>query len=315
MAALQELLEKSTYFNNNIIQIVKGIANAGQRISEHLRNGALNEGFGNKIGLQNTHGEQVSTLDVLSHEIVMQELKRFKKVRSVISEEAEQEIFLNLSGKYRIAIDPLDGSSNIKHNIPTGTIFAIYEYSGKSLKAKDLMAAGYLMYGPATCLTLSDGFSCHSFTLHPLTQQFLLSAYNHKTPNSGSIYSFNDALSSDSPITRRFLNALKASNNYTSRYVGSLVADFHRNLSTGGVFMYPRTAKNPEGKLRLFYEALPLFFIAKAAGGATLIDWNDPLEAENENIHKKCDLVIGSRSEVRQFKELLAELPVIRKVA
>ena len=315
MAALQELLQKSSYFNNSIIQIVKSIANAGKQIAEHLQAADLREGFGNKLGMHNTHGEQVAALDVLSHDTVMQELKQHCKIRSVISEEAEQEVFLNLSGHYRVAIDPLDGSSNIQHNIPTGTIFGIYEFSGKALKAKDLMAAGYIMYGPATLLTISDGFSCHTFTLHPVAKQFVLTSYNHKSPNSGSIYSFNNALLGESPITRNYLKVLRNSKRYTSRYVGSLVADFHRNLSTGGVFMYPKTDKNPHGKLRLFYEALPLSFIAKAAGGSALVDWHEPMDATSDNIHQKCDLVIGSRTEVRQFTELLDQVPNIRKVA
>ncbi|MDH5511520.1 MAG: class 1 fructose-bisphosphatase, partial [Nitrospinota bacterium] len=216
-------------------------------------------------------------------------------------------------GKYTLAFDPLDGSSNIDANVSIGTIFSIHRKISNSPKGtvddflqvgRKQVAAGYIIYGSATMLVLTFGMGVHGFTLDPSIGEFLLSHPNIRTPARGRIYSVNEGNTSkwDERATRAVeyfkANDKETGRPYSSRYIGSLVADFHRNLLYGGIFMYPADRGNPEGKLRLLYEASPLAFICEQAGGAAISGGEDILDIKPTSLHQRVPLFIGSKDDV-----------------
>nr|WP_305775309.1 class 1 fructose-bisphosphatase [Leptospira ryugenii] len=272
----------------------------------------------------NVQGETQMKLDQYADNAFNQSLKICGHLCALASEEHEEIIPIPSGyaiGKYTMAIDPLDGSSNIDTNVSIGTIFSIHQRLEPSSKApgteKDLLqkgslqrCAGYIIYGSSTMLVLSTGKSVVGFTLDPSLGEFLLSHPDMKMPDSGSIYSANEGNASYwGKEVQDYIAHIKSIEGgkkpKTGRYIGSLVADFHRNLLKGGIFLYPndtKSSKYPNGKLRLLYEAAPMAYIAEQAGGmAVTVKGERILDLEPKSLHERTTLVIGSKQEVLEF--------------
>lgn len=314
------LLEEQRNFpeaTGDFTMILEQIAFAAKIISREVNKAGIVNILG-KADSSNIHGEQQQKLDVFANEKMIQALDHTGKICAMASEEVEDIINIPSKypkGKYLVVFDPLDGSSNIDVNISIGTIFGIYKrisFDGDSCRqdfmqpGRNLVAAGYVIYGSSTMFVYTTGRGVNGFTLDPSVGEFLLSHENMKTPEFGSIYSINEANYHkwDERI-KKFVEHLKniKERQYTSRYIGSLVADFHRNLLKGGVFLYPGDSKNPKGKLRLLYEACPLAFIVEQAGGAATDGDIDILDIQPENLHQKTPLIIGSKFEVDLYRK------------
>jgi fructose-1,6-bisphosphatase I len=291
------------------------IALAAKIIAAAIRRAGLVNILGS-IGQRNVQGEEQQKLDVFANETIKNALKHTGRVCVMASEEDEDIIPIPPEyplGKYAVLFDPLDGSSNIDVNSAVGTIFSIYRrvsLEGRGT-VRDVLqsgcrqvAAGYVMYGSSTMLVYTTGQGAHGFTLDPTIGEFLLSHPRIVTPRVGTYYSVNESnfgrwdrgfqaavrgLKGDMP------DVMKPKN---SRYVGSLVADFHRNLIAGGIFLYPADTKNPRGKLRLLYEASPMAFIAEQAEGSATDGLNRILDVVPHALHQRTPLVIGSREDV-----------------
>jgi len=240
----------------------------------------------------------------------------------VVSEEQDEPALVPEqwhSGRYVVTVDPLDGSSNIDVNATIGTIFGIFrrksdegevaQISDALRPGTDLMAAGYIVYGSGTVLVLASDAGVHGFTLDPTVGEFFLSHPNIRVPE-GKLYSCNEAYALQwQPGVQAFLASAKG-RGFKARYIGSLVADFHRNLLKGGVFLYPATAASPEGKLRLLYEGFPLAYIIEKAGGAATDGRQRILDKVPETLHARTPLVIGSSSLVEELTErMVADEP------
>ncbi len=281
-------------------------------------------------GDENVQGEEVKKLDVFANDVLTNVMKQGGHICAVCSEEEENFIPINknfgsdnsVSNKYICHFDPLDGSSNIDVNVSIGTIFSIYRRVTESgpgaledcLQKGDVqVAAGYVIYGSSTVLTYTAGKGVHLFTLDPSVGEFLLSTENISIPKKSKIYSVNEGnYCKWSDGMKKYINHLKEDDEstgrpYTSRYVGSLVADFHRNLIYGGIFIYPADLKNKNGKLRLMYEANPLSFIVEQAGGRSSDGKNRILDLIPESLHQRTPLYIGSEEDVLLAEKYLRE--------
>jgi len=268
-------------------------------------------------GETNVQGEEVQKLDDLANNILIRTLSRGGKVCAIGSEENDEPILVPdgyPSGKYVVMFDPLDGSSNIDVNVSIGTIFGIHERrspAGGKASAKDLLqaggrqvAAGYVIYGSSTMLVYTTGQGVHGFTLDPSVGEFFLSHIDIKIPDYGKIFSINEgnSVTWEQPV-RSWTDWLKTPSDdqrrpYSARYVGSLVADFHRTLLKGGVFAYPADKKNTSGKLRLMYEAAPLALLVEQAGGTASTGTERILDIVPTELHQRVPLYIGSKSDV-----------------
>lgn len=301
------------------------IALAGKIVSQQVRRAGLSDILGS-LGTTNVQGEVQQKLDVFASETLHNALSYGGRVCVMASEEVEEPLTPPPGvpiGKYVVLYDPLDGSSNIDVNISIGTIFGIYRRrtsgSGSGtledvLRAgRELVAAGYVIYGSSTMLVYSTGQGVHGFTLEPSIGEFLLSHPNIATPEVGKYYSVNESnFQRWTPDVRAVVKTFKEGDGDGSikgknaRYIGSLVADFHRNLMAGGIFLYPADTKSPHGKLRLLYEASPLAFVAEHAGGAATDGQRPILEIEPEELHQRTPLVIGSKQDVEFATRLMA---------
>jgi fructose-1,6-bisphosphatase I len=291
------------------------IALAAKIIAAAIRRAGLVNILGT-AGNRNVQGEEQQKLDVIANETFKNCLNRTGRVCVMGSEEDEDVIPVPPEypvGKYAVLFDPLDGSSNIDVNAAVGTIFSIYRrisMEGRGTVGDVLqpgckqVASGYVMYGSSTMLVYTTGQGAHGFTLDPTIGEFLLSHPRIVTPRVGTYYSVNESnfgrwdrgmqaavrgLKGDAPDQMQPKN---------SRYIGSLVADFHRNLIAGGIFLYPADARNPQGKLRLLYEASPMAFIAEQAEGSATDGTNRILDIIPHSLHQRTPLVIGSREDV-----------------
>jgi fructose-1,6-bisphosphatase I len=276
-----------------------------------------------ETGKENVHGERVQRLDRYAHETLHRLLGSTGQLAVLASEEDEGIVPVlqgKQPGKYVVNFDPLDGSSNIGANVNIGTIFSILpritrEGSGTMQDClqpgQRQLAAGYVMYGSSTMLVYTTGNGVHGFTYEPSIGEFLLSEPNIRTPSRGHIYSTNEGnYAFWSEEVQRYVDWLKADDAalqhpYTGRYVGSLVADFHRNLLYGGIFLYPASRRTPQGKLRVLYEATPLAFVAEQAGGAASNGVRRIMEIEPASLHERTPLFIGSSKDVRECEEFL----------
>jgi fructose-1,6-bisphosphatase I len=273
---------------------------------------------------RNIHGEDVQKLDAWAHDVIFKALDHCGHLACMASEEAEH--FLPIpakfkAGNYVLLYDPLDGSSNIEANVSIGTIFSIHRKitTGERgteqdclQKGRDQVAAGYVVYGSSTMLVYSTGHGVHGFTLDPSIGEFLLSHPDMRFPSPGKrIYSVNEGnCNSWSDGQRAFVDHLKGVDGtnpkpFSSRYIGSLVADFHRNLLYGGIFMYPGDRKNPDGKLRLLYEAAPLAMLAEQAGGRASTGAIDINDVQPERLHQRVPLYVGSKQWVDLAEQYL----------
>ena len=299
--------------------LLSGLTLATKMVEAKIRQGALSDALGVK-GSINVQGEVQQKLDVYANEALLHILGGRDSVAALVSEENEEPVIINAdpeSGRYIIVFDPLDGSSNIDVNVNVGTIFSIHKrLPGQPLETAILqpgakqVAAGYVVYGPSTMLVYTAGNGVHGFTLDPAIGAFVLTNDQMKMPDQGPYYSTNEANESSWPLPfQQFVNRLRRSQlngqAYSSRYIGSLVADFHRTLLKGGVFLYPPTEKASKGKLRLLYEANPLAFIAEQAGGAASTGSRRILDLQPESIHQRTSFVVGSRVEVEALQAMV----------
>jgi fructose-1,6-bisphosphatase I len=298
------------------------IALAAKIIAGAIRRAGLVDILGSARHV-NVQGEEQQKLDIFANDTMKNCLMHTGRVCTMASEEDEDIIPVpenRQAGKYAVLFDPLDGSTNIDVNSAVGTIFSIYRRTsldGRGTVADVLqqglrqVAAGYAMYGSSTMLVYTTGRGVHGFTLDPSIGEFCLSHPNLRTPRVGKYYSVNESnfgrwSKGVQTAVRGFhgdLPDLIAGKN--SRYIGSLVADFHRNLINGGVFMYPADTKNPDGKLRLLYEAAPMAFLAEQAGGAATDGIGRILDIQPTHLHQRVPLVIGAADDVEFVKQTL----------
>src|SRR5882757_6001321 len=268
--------EQFHFASGELSQLLRDIALASKVVNREVNKAGLIDIMG-ALGSQNLTGDQQQKLDVLANIRFTRALTKGGEACALISEESETYVDLNNDGKYIIAIDPLDGSSNINVNVSIGTIFSIYRRKspiGQPITEQDILqrgdeqvAAGYILYGSSTMLVYTTGHGVNGFTHDPSLGEYVLSHPDMTIPKDGKIYSINEGLANS--FSNKVNNYIKycKDNNYTARYIGSLVADFHRNLLKGGIYIYPATAKDANGKLRLMYECNALAFIAEQAGG------------------------------------------------
>jgi fructose-1,6-bisphosphatase I len=302
--------------------ILYDIALAAKMISSKVRRAGLVDILG-ALESQNVQGEIQQKLDVFANETIVKAMDHTGRLAAMASEEEPDIIPIPdefKCGKYVLLFDPLDGSSNIDVNVPVGTIFSVLKKitRGNHGNLEDMLqpgrrqvAAGYIIYGSSTMLVYTTGQGVHGFTLDPSIGEFLLSHPNIQIPARGRYLSVNNGYeqSWDARVTalmRRYRGLDGSQKPMSERYVGSLVADFHRNLLGGGLFAYPANKQSPRGKLRLLYEANPLAFIVEAAGGAAIDGKADILNVMPDELHQRTPLFIGSKQDVQTAREVLA---------
>lgn len=297
------------YASGELSQLLRDIALASKVVNREVNKAGLIDLMG-AIGSQNMAGDEQQKLDVLANIRFTRALMKGGEVCALVSEESESFVDLNNEGHYVIAIDPLDGSSNIDVNVSIGTIFSIYRRkspAGTPIQTTDILqkgaeqvAAGYVLYGSSTMLVYTTGHGVNGFTYEPSLGEYFLSHPNMKMPEDGKIYSVNEgsANSFNQPV-KDYIQYCK-DKNYTARYIGSLVADFHRNLLKGGIYIYPATAKDPHGKLRLMYECNALAFVAEQAGGKASNGKSRILDIGLNDLHQRTAFYVGSRNMVEK---------------
>ena len=312
-----------------LAEVFGAIAAAARQIERKIRLAGLGDVHGagstyGAAGAVNVQGEQQQKLDVFANELLTRLLGTVPHVAAIVSEEDEGPVVFEhavpaAAEKFVVVFDPLDGSSNIDVNVNVGTIFSVVRMQGDVVASvlrpgTSQVAAGYVLYGPSAVMIVTIGDGVVAFTLDE-EDRFVLTAEGMTMPGQGPYYSANEANAASWPVVyREYLQGLVrgalGGRSYGSRYIGSLVADFHRTLLKGGVFLYPPTEKTPKGKLRLLYEAYPLAMIAEQAGGAAVDGRERILEVRGEGIHARTPLVIGSRREVEALQAMvLAALP------
>ena len=295
--------------------LMSGITLATKMIEAKIRSAGLTDLYG-AFGAENVQGEQQQKLDVYANQALMHCLGTRESVAALVSEEDETPVTTEHSletGKYIIVFDPLDGSSNIDVNVNVGTIFSVHKrMTWGSLDESILqpgtkqVAAGYVLYGPSTMLVYTTGDGVHGFTLDPTIGAFVLTAEHMKMPEKGPYYSVNEANEGTWPEGYAAYVAGLKGTGYSSRYIGSLVADFHRTLLKGGIFLYPPTRQKAAGKLRLLYEANPLAMIAEQAGGMASNGTERILALKPVAIHQRTPFVVGSKNEMEAFAAAMA---------
>lgn len=275
-------------------------------------------------GNENVHGEEVRKLDIYAHEMLIKAMDHGGHLCVMASEEEEDIIHIpkhHRIGKYVLLFDPLDGSSNIDANISIGTIFSIYKRispDGIPGTLEDCLqpginqiAAGYVVYGSSTILVYTTGEGVHGFTLDPSIGEFLLSHENICIPKKGKIYSINEGnYKYWHPGLKKYIKYLQEEDEaterpYSTRYIGSMVADIHRNLLYGGIFMYPADSRHPNGKLRLMYECNPMAMIVENAGGRATDGKQRILEIKPKSLHQRVPIFIGSEEDVKMVEEFM----------
>jgi fructose-1,6-bisphosphatase I len=302
--------------------ILYDLALAAKMIANKVRRAGLADVLGATEDV-NVQGETQQKLDVLANTIIIKALDHGGRLAAMASEEEADIIQIPdkfRTGKYVILFDPLDGSSNIDVNVPVGTIFSVLRKVSHGSRGEmvDMLqpgrrqvAAGYVIYGSSTMLVYTTGQGAHGFTLDPALGEFLLSHPNIRIPPRARYLSVNDSYESawdeaTRQLMRRYRGMDGARKPLSGRYVGSLVADFHRNLLGGGVFAYPANAQSRRGKLRLLYEANPLAFICEQAGGAASDGRTSVLDVQPTELHQRTPLFIGSADEVALAQSMLA---------
>ena len=306
------------FATGELSQLLRDIALAGKLVFREISRAGLLDVSG-AFGNQNVQGEEQQKLDVIANIRFIRALRNGGEVCAIVSEEDEKIIDLeNPQGRYVIAIDPLDGSSNIDVNVSIGTIFSIYRRKSPAggpvmmedvlQKGTEQIGAGYILYGSSTMLVYSTGHGVNGFTYEPSLGEFFLSHSHMTIPKDGTIYSINEGSWHDfHPGTRDYIEYCKEQR-FSARYIGSLVADFHRNLLKGGIYIYPGTTNRPNGKLRLLYECNALAFIIEQAGGMATNGECRILEMEPQELHQRAPLYIGSEKMVTMAMEMHREL-------
>lgn len=319
------------FAKGELSRLLSAIRLAAKIVNREVNKAGLVDDILGSAGKENVQGETQQNLDVYANIQMINALRAQQEVCGIGSEENEDFIAFDheeaIWGKYVVLMDPLDGSSNIDVNVSIGTIFSIYRRKTKpGTKAeledflqpgRDLVAAGYIIYGSSTMLVFSTGHGVNGFTLDPSIGVFCLSHPDMRIPEDGLIYSINEGNYRQFPEgVKRYIKYCQeeepdTQRPYTSRYIGSLVADFHRNLIKGGIYIYPPTGKNPNGKLRLMYENIPLAFIVEQAGGVASNGKIPILDIQPERLHQRTPLYIGSKNMVQKAKEYLAKYSTV----
>jgi len=302
--------------------ILYDVALAAKMIANKVRSAGLADILGSD-GSQNVQGETQQKLDVISNDIIVKAMDHGGRLCAMASEEEPDIIQIPdgfRCGKYCLLFDPLDGSSNIDVNVPVGTIFSVVRKITRGVRGEmeDMLqpgrrqvAAGYILYGSSTMMVYTTGQGAHGFTLDPSIGEFLLSHPNIRIPERGRYLSVNDSYEqvwdeNVKALMRRYRGLDGEQKAMNVRYVGSLVADFHRNLLGGGIFAYPANRKTPNGKLRLLYEANPLAFVCEQAGGAAINGVKRILDVEPHELHERTPLYIGSKGDVETAQQMLS---------
>jgi len=307
------------YASGEFSRLLNDIGIAAKIVNREINKAGLADIMGYE-GSQNIQGEDQKKLDVYANNEFIKALKNGGQVCAIASEENEGLITfdspLSNNGKYVVAMDPLDGSSNIEVNVSIGTIFSIYRRKTEAGKpgteedllqpGTDLVAAGYVIYGSSTMLVYSTGNGVNGFTLDTSVGLFLLSHPDIKIPEGGNIYSINEANYIYFPEgVKEYLRYCQEDDSttnrpYITRYIGSAVADFHRNLIRGGIYMYPGNRKMKDGKLRLLYECIPIAFLAEQAGGKATDGFRRIIEIQPDSLHQRIPFFAGSKHMVEK---------------
>lgn len=328
----QFIIEKQAdfpYAKGELSRLLRDIGIASKIVNREVNKAGLMDILGS-AGNTNIQGEAQQKLDVYANEQFITALRSGGECCIVASEENEDiiriESAVSSGAKYVVAIDPLDGSSNIDVNVPVGTIFSIYRRVSEDGPATltdvlqqgtQQVAAGYVIYGSSTMLVYTTGNGVNGFTLDPSIGEFCLSHPNMKIPRTGTIYSINEGNYVHFPKgVKQYIKYCQAEDAethrpYTSRYIGSMVADLHRNLIKGGIFIYPVTASAPSGKLRLVYECNPMAFVIEQAGGRASNGRQRILELEVSGLHQRVPVFIGSEDMVLLAERFLKEAGVL----
>lgn len=312
------------YAKGELSSLLTHIGTAAKMVNKKINKAGLVDIIGS-AGEVNIQGENQQKLDVYADEVFISALLASGECCGVATEENENEIVFTEAfaskGKYIVCMDPLDGSSNIDYNVSVGTIFSIYRrisQRGEKASNEDFLqegskqvAAGYIVYGSSTMLVYSTGNGVNGFTLDPSIGEFCLSHPCIKTPEDGSIYSVNEGNYIHFPDgVKKYIKYCqeidkRTGRPYSSRYIGSLVSDFHRNLLKGGIFLYPQNENAPSGKLRLVYECNPIAFIASQAGGTATDGKRSILEITPSALHQRSPFYAGSKNMVNMVQEFL----------
>ncbi len=324
----QFIIEKQTDFpfsKGELSRLLADISIAAKIVNREVSKAGLVDILG-ETGTVNIQGERVKKLDVFANEQFIAAFKAGGEVCAIASEENDDIISINTdiskNAKYVIAIDPLDGSSNIDVNVSIGTIFSIYRrvsLKGSGVledfmqRGTDQVAAGYIIYGSSCMLVYTTGKGVNGFTLDPSIGEFCLSHPNIQTPKKGNVYSINEGNYLHFPDgIKKYLKFCQEEDElsnrpYSSRYIGSGVADIHRNLITGGIYIYPTTTKSPMGKLRLLYECNPLAFILEQAGGKASTGGKRIMELPITDLHQRTPLFLGSSEMVDVAQDFMTK--------
>ena len=330
----QFIIEKQSdfpYAKGELSRLLRDIGIAAKIVNREVNKAGLVDILGT-AGTVNIQGEEQKKLDMYANEQFISALTSGGECCIVATEEEDEFVAIDSpvskNAKYIVCIDPLDGSSNIDVNVSVGTIFSIYRrksVEGNATihdvlqKGTDQVAAGYIIYGSSTMLVYTTGKGVNGFTLDPSIGEFCLSHPKMRVPNDGVIYSINEGNYVHFPEgVKKYLKYaqvedLATNRPYTSRYIGSMVADIHRNLIKGGIYIYPTTAASPNGKLRLLYECNPMAFIIEQAGGVASDGLNRILEIEPKELHQRSSIFIGSAKMVKMAEDLMAEFSPVPK--
>jgi len=309
----------------DLSRLLRDIGLASKIVNREVNKAGLVDILGS-TGKKNIQGEEVKKLDVFANERLIAALKLGGQCCAVASEENEDFISFNdeisKNGKYVMSLDPLDGSSNIDVNVSVGTIFSIYRKISQSESCtledflqigSEQIAAGYIIYGSSTMLVYTTGKGVNGFTLDPSIGEFCLSHPDIKIPYTGKVYSINHGnFNKFSDCVKKYINYCleedeSTNRPYSLRYIGSMVADVHRNLLDGGIFIYPATKDSPDGKLRLLYECNPLAFIVEQAGGKASNGFKNILDVKPRELHQRSPIFLGSTQMVNKAEEFLIQ--------
>ena len=324
------IVEKQAEYPNakgELSGILSSIRLVAKVIHRDINKAGLTNNIIGNSGVQNVQGEAQMKLDLFAHNTMKQALMSREEVAGFASEEEEHFIAFDTergrNAKYVILTDPLDGSSNIDVNVSVGTIFSIYRRVspiGTPVTLEDFMqpgnrqvAAGYIVYGSSTMLVYTTGHGVNGFTYDPSLGVFCLSHENIQIPQTGKIYSINEGQYLKFPMgVKKYLKYCQEEDKetqrpYTSRYIGSLVSDFHRNMLKGGIYIYPSATNYPNGKLRLLYEGNPMAFLAEQAGGVASDGYNRILDIQPTALHQRVPLFIGSKEMVKKAEQLMRD--------
>ncbi|WP_413669052.1 class 1 fructose-bisphosphatase [Mucilaginibacter sp. Mucisp86] len=322
----QFIIEKQADFpfaKGELSRLLRDIGIAAKIVNREISKAGLIDIIGETDSV-NSHGERQKKMDVYANEQFISALRSGGECCVVASEENDEPILIESEiskhAKYIVAIDPLDGSSNIDVNVSVGTIFSIYRRKsaeGKATledvlqKGTEQVAAGYVIYGSSTMLVYTTGKGVNGFTLDPSIGEFCLSLPNIKMPKEGNLYSINEGYYTHFPLgVKKYIKYCQVEDEatnrpYTSRYTGSMIADIHRNLIKGGIFLYPTTAQYPNGKLRLVYECNPMAFIVEQAGGLASTGYERILDLEVNELHQRSAIFIGSEHMVKRAEDFM----------